>query len=163
MQFISDKRKVSLPEWQTYTITIQWSLQVYRDFLQLKNAVLEPCRRVKTSQIPKWEIKGILALQMIPSSDYPLFITNKQYLLLLDGTMKDPFFPRKADGTFLNNSHMNEFDMEGLHEYAVWSNSRSRIQRKLKHKVRRNQQNVPCSLMRELTYQVCLAKCHVRC
>lgn len=38
-------------------------------------------------------------LQDIPDSSYPLFLTSKQYLLLLDASLENPFFERHDDGS----------------------------------------------------------------
>ncbi|NXP52019.1 TRNK1 protein, partial [Heliornis fulica] len=38
-------------------------------------------------------------LQDIKDENFPLFITSKQLLLLLDASMPDPFFPRNEDGS----------------------------------------------------------------
>lgn len=131
---------------------------MYRSFIKLKNSVLEPRNRLKTSHKPKWEKNGILALQMIPSGDFPLFITNKQYLQLLDGTMKNPFFSRRADGRLVSNEDCYEFDLEGIHQCVALDNAASIRQRNSKDQGPRNRRKVPHSLMRQLTYQVCLAR-----
>lgn len=38
-------------------------------------------------------------LQDIKDENFPLFVTSKQLLLLLDASMPDPFFPRNEDGS----------------------------------------------------------------
>ncbi|NWR71388.1 TRNK1 protein, partial [Centropus unirufus] len=38
-------------------------------------------------------------LQDIKDENFPLFVTSKQLLLLLDASMPDPFFPREEDGS----------------------------------------------------------------
>ncbi|OXB56796.1 hypothetical protein ASZ78_001366, partial [Callipepla squamata] len=38
-------------------------------------------------------------LQEVKDENFPLFITSKQLLLLLDASMPDPFFPRNEDGS----------------------------------------------------------------
>ncbi|KFO94706.1 TPR and ankyrin repeat-containing protein 1, partial [Buceros rhinoceros silvestris] len=40
-------------------------------------------------------------LQDIKDENFPLFVTSKQLLLLLDASMPDPFFPRNEDGSLI--------------------------------------------------------------
>ncbi|NXK91621.1 TRNK1 protein, partial [Formicarius rufipectus] len=42
---------------------------------------------------------NIHKLQDIKDENFPLFVTSKQLLLLLDASMPDPFFPRNEDGS----------------------------------------------------------------
>uniref|UniRef100_A0A8C0ZEZ8 Tetratricopeptide repeat and ankyrin repeat containing 1 n=1 Tax=Cyanistes caeruleus TaxID=156563 RepID=A0A8C0ZEZ8_CYACU len=42
---------------------------------------------------------NIHRLQDIKDENFPLFVTSKQLLLLLDASMPDPFFPRNEDGS----------------------------------------------------------------
>ncbi|NXH15878.1 TRNK1 protein, partial [Bucco capensis] len=42
---------------------------------------------------------GIHKLQDIKDEHFPLFVTSKQLLLLLDASLPDPFFPRNDDGS----------------------------------------------------------------
>lgn len=40
-------------------------------------------------------------LRDVPPAAFPLFLTSKAYLHMLDGTTAQPFFPRAADGSIL--------------------------------------------------------------
>ncbi|MGH0145262.1 UNVERIFIED_CONTAM: hypothetical protein FKN15_004951 [Acipenser sinensis] len=46
---------------------------------------------------------NIYRLQDIQDDHFPLFITSKQFLLLLDASMPHPFFPRNPDGSLKRN------------------------------------------------------------
>ncbi|XP_041100859.1 TPR and ankyrin repeat-containing protein 1-like isoform X2 [Polyodon spathula] len=46
---------------------------------------------------------NIYRLQDIQDEHFPLFITSKQFLLLLDASMPHPFFPRNPDGSLKRN------------------------------------------------------------
>lgn len=48
------------------------------------------------------------ALDMLNQSDFPLFLTLNDFLTMLDGTLHIPFFPRKQDGSLIENNTTSE-------------------------------------------------------
>ncbi|KAG8442714.1 hypothetical protein GDO86_011493 [Hymenochirus boettgeri] len=46
---------------------------------------------------------NIFRLQDLKDENFPLFFTSQQLLLLLDGSMPEPFFPRNEDGSLKKN------------------------------------------------------------
>ena len=40
-----------------------------------------------------------MRIQDVPQTAYPLFLNSRQYMLMLDGSLPDPFFPRNEDGS----------------------------------------------------------------
>lgn len=45
------------------------------------------------------------SLAAVPSGAFPLFITSRQYLLMLDGATADPMFARREDGSIIQVKH----------------------------------------------------------
>ncbi|KAM4028227.1 TPR and ankyrin repeat-containing protein 1 [Anomaloglossus baeobatrachus] len=66
--------------------------EVQRNFLELSKSTKA------TSNYKPIEV-NVHKLQDIQDENYPLFITSKHLLLLLDASMPDPFFPRNDDGS----------------------------------------------------------------
>ncbi|XP_071592123.1 TPR and ankyrin repeat-containing protein 1 isoform X1 [Heliangelus exortis] len=66
--------------------------EVQRNFIELSKS------SKITSHFKSLE-PNVHKLQDVKDENFPLFITSKQLLLLLDASMPDPFFPRNEDGS----------------------------------------------------------------
>ncbi|NXY88396.1 TRNK1 protein, partial [Alcedo cyanopectus] len=84
------------------------SLEHLHQIFVTKNAVL--CQEVQKNFIELSKSSKVTShfkplepnvhkLQDIKDENFPLFVTSKQLLLLLDASMPDPFFPRNEDGS----------------------------------------------------------------
>ncbi|NXA75537.1 TRNK1 protein, partial [Thryothorus ludovicianus] len=93
---------------QTCSAEVSNRLEHLHQIFVTKNPVL--CREVqknfielsKSSKVTthfKPLDPNIHRLQDIKDENFPLFVTSKQLLLLLDASMPDPFFPRNEDGS----------------------------------------------------------------
>lgn len=55
-----------------------------------------------------------------PKEVFPLFLTSMQYLQMVDGTLKKPFLPRKADGCVEESkSIFGQHDSDGIDLLAI--------------------------------------------
>ncbi|XP_030061358.1 TPR and ankyrin repeat-containing protein 1 [Microcaecilia unicolor] len=70
--------------------------EVQRNFIELSK-----CTKA-TSHFKPVE-PNVYRLQDLKDENFPLFVTSKQLLLLLDASMPDPFFPRNEDGSLKRN------------------------------------------------------------
>ena len=52
-------------------------------------------------------------LRGIPTDVFPLFLTTRQYLRMLDGTLSEPFFPRRENGAVAFEDE-DEQDLDGI-------------------------------------------------
>lgn len=68
--------------------------EVQRNFIELSKS------SKVTSHFKPLE-PNVHKLQDIKDENFPLFVTSKQFLLLLDASMPDPFFPRNEDGSLI--------------------------------------------------------------
>lgn len=68
--------------------------EVQRNFIELSKS------SKVTSHFKPLE-PNVHKLQDIKDENFPLFVTSKQLLLLLDASMPDPFFPRNEDGSLI--------------------------------------------------------------
>jgi len=69
--------------------------QVSRTFRKLQAAVLS---EKDLQELTKLVQSDYHVLRDIPENVFPLFLTTRQYLRMLDGTLSKPFFPRRDNG-----------------------------------------------------------------
>nr|XP_033786416.1 TPR and ankyrin repeat-containing protein 1 isoform X2 [Geotrypetes seraphini]XP_033786417.1 TPR and ankyrin repeat-containing protein 1 isoform X2 [Geotrypetes seraphini] len=70
--------------------------EVQRNFIELSKST-------KATSHFKPIDANVYRLQDLKDENFPLFVTSKQLLLLLDASMPDPFFPRNEDGSHKRN------------------------------------------------------------
>ncbi|NWX84042.1 TRNK1 protein, partial [Nothoprocta pentlandii] len=66
---------------------------------EVQKNFIELCKSSRVTSHFKPLEPNIHKLQDVKDENFPLFITSKQLLLLLDASMPDPFFPRNEDGS----------------------------------------------------------------
>ncbi|XP_063308114.1 TPR and ankyrin repeat-containing protein 1 [Pelobates fuscus] len=85
--------------------------EVQRSFMELSNSTKA------TSHFKPVE-PNVFKLQSLQDENFPLFLTSQQFLLLLDASMPDPFFPRNEDGSLKRSiigwSTADELDIPDL-------------------------------------------------
>ncbi|GMH41232.1 hypothetical protein BSKO_09142 [Bryopsis sp. KO-2023] len=93
----------------------------------LKEQVEKTFRKLQAAVLSKDQLQHVIDLgknaypfrpfRDIPSAAFPLFLTTHQFLRMLDGTLQEPFFPRKEDGTLMHNGGdeiLDDLDGMGL-------------------------------------------------
>ncbi|XP_029445566.1 TPR and ankyrin repeat-containing protein 1 [Rhinatrema bivittatum] len=85
--------------------------EVQRNFIELSKST-------KATSLFKPVEPNVYLLQDLKDENFPLFVTSKQLLLLLDASMPDPYFPRNEDGSLKRNivgwSTQDELVISGL-------------------------------------------------
>ncbi|CAD7695958.1 unnamed protein product [Ostreobium quekettii] len=88
--------------------------QVSRTFRKLQGAVLSAEEVRDLAELANGEYP---TLSEIPSAAFPLFLTTRQHLQMLDGTLREPFFPRHENGA-IDYDNDEELDPDGM-EFKV--------------------------------------------
>ncbi|PSC76135.1 TPR and ankyrin repeat-containing 1-like isoform A [Micractinium conductrix] len=84
--------------------------QVARSFAKLRAAVVAPEAAAAYAEATAAEPA---TLRDVPPEAFPLFLSSRAFLRMLDGTIEQPFFPRRADGTILWDRSEVDFDPDG--------------------------------------------------
>ena len=87
--------------------------EVARSFAKMRRAVVPPevADELDALSEQSW---AVLTLKDIPSEAFPLFLSQKNYLEALDGSLSEPFFPRREDGTILWERGHGYDDPDGM-------------------------------------------------
>lgn len=85
--------------------------QVARAFHKLQAAALADSLDVLVDYLHA-SSEEYATLAQVPDAAFPLFVTTKTFLRMLDGTVKSPFFPRRENGTVL--MPLEEIDPDGM-------------------------------------------------
>ncbi|EFN58513.1 hypothetical protein CHLNCDRAFT_140575 [Chlorella variabilis] len=91
------------------TVSATLKEQVAKAFVRLRSGLpaVTPDRAAAYAAAaarPYHSFKGL------PEEAWPLFLSAKQYLHMLDGTLRQPFFKRRADGSFFYASEAQDDD-----------------------------------------------------
>eukprot|EP00798_Chlamydomonas_sp_ICE-L_P021903 gene21903-28945_t len=99
--------------------------QVAKAFRRLQAPVMAPDKYEEVLQAPvmppdKYEevlLAGNMTyhtLRDVPPEAFPLFLSSRQWLHMLDGTLQQPFFPRGANGAILKGDGVDALDLDGM-------------------------------------------------
>ncbi|KAI3424745.1 hypothetical protein D9Q98_008134 [Chlorella vulgaris] len=87
--------------------------QVARSFSKLRVAAVPELADVFAEAAAK-ELHSLHA-EAVPAEAFPLFLSSRQFLRLLDGTIEQPFFPRRADVSIMwGQAEGEDFDPDGM-------------------------------------------------
>ncbi|GFH30803.1 uncharacterized protein HaLaN_29723, partial [Haematococcus lacustris] len=86
----------------------------------LKEQVRKAFRRMQLAVLQPWDMLAVEAaaegvyhsMQQVPTAAFPLFLTSREYLNMLDGTLAEPFLPRHEDGSVVQPKEIDEGDGE---------------------------------------------------
>ncbi|GMH41224.1 hypothetical protein BSKO_09134 [Bryopsis sp. KO-2023] len=116
-QWLASRKHREDPYHQVFlTASATLKEQVEKTFRKLQAAVLSKDQLQHVIDLGK-NVYPFRPFRDIPSEAFPLFLTTRQFLRMLDGTLQEPFFPRKEDGTLLHEDRdeiLDDLDGMGL-------------------------------------------------